>query len=359
MEKNKKLLIIGSYERDYPRTTLIIDTFREYFDLQEINLEGESSPIRKFMINIFKHGRKVDFALIPKEAQRFAFIIALFKILNPKTKIIWDAFFSFYDTKVFDRRLVGENSLKARYYYLLDYLLCKFSDILFFDTVEHRDYFVKTFKIKTSKKLVILPMMIDISLIDNVKVSEDVQNIFSKDKFNIFFYGSYIPLQGIEYIVEAADLLKENKNIQFILLGSGQTFPMAEKLYNDLGLKNIIFVDRMPYEELLEYIKASDLCLGIFGNTDKAKRVVSNKVLEYLACNKLVITGESDAMKRYFKNGEDLVYCNMADANDLAEKIKYVYNKYDELKYLGENGRKKVEEYFSQKNLEKIVKSEF
>jgi glycosyltransferase involved in cell wall biosynthesis len=326
--------------------------------LQELNFDGTKSKKIKFFLNIFKVGRKSDYILIPKEAQWFVFLLVLFKIFNSKVKIIFDAFISFYDTKVFDRKLVEENSLKAKYYYLLDYLLCRFSDILFFDTIEHRNYFVKTFKINKNKKLFILPMVLDIDLIDRVVVSENVKSIFNKEKFNVFFYGSYIPLQGVENIIKAANILKEKKDIQFVLLGGGQTFPEAKKIHNDFDLKNIIFVDRKPYKELLEYIKASDLCLGIFGGTDKAKRVVSNKVLEYLVCSKQTITGRSSAMERHFEDKKDLIYCNMADSEDLAKKIEYMYNNYEELKYLGENGRGVVERYFSEENITNIINNE-
>ncbi|MEK7615659.1 MAG: hypothetical protein AAB420_00455 [Patescibacteria group bacterium] len=65
--------------------------------------------------------------------------------------IIWDAFYSLYDSWVFDRKLVSSRSLKAHWYWFLDWLSCKLADKILLDTDAHIEYFVKTFKIERSK----------------------------------------------------------------------------------------------------------------------------------------------------------------------------------------------------------------
>jgi len=68
-----------------------------------------------------------------------------------KKPIIWDAFYSMYDSWVFDRKLVSPRSIKAKYYWFLDWLSCKLADRILLDTNAHIDYFVKTFKIPKHK----------------------------------------------------------------------------------------------------------------------------------------------------------------------------------------------------------------
>ncbi len=352
-----RILVIGNYNESYQRNRVLIDSFKNNFEVKEFNVAKNRYKHLSFLNGLFRFGKKQDYIFLIRDSQRFTFVIMLYKIFLKK-KIIFDAFTSIYNSWIFDRKLAGKYSVKSLYYYILDYLTCYFSDILVFDTEEHKDYFVKTFKIKDSKKKVILPVSLDLDFYDSVKKEEN-NEIFPKDKFNVFFYGYYIPLQGVEYIVKAAKILEKEENINFILLGSGQTKKKVVRLSKELKSRNITFVDRVSYDPLIKYIKNSDVCLGIFGNTDKAKRVVPNKVLEYMACRKLVISGRNKSMERYFEDGEDIIFCNMADADSLAEKILYVYKNKEKLSLLKQNSFKKLKENFSRESLIENIKNNF
>ncbi len=78
-----------------------------------------------------------------------------------------------------------------------------------------------------------------------------------------------------------------------------------------------------------------------------------------LACERIVITGRNKVIESCLEDKKDLIYCEMADAQDLAEKIKYVHNNLEALVNLGNNGRKKIEQYFSKSALIKQIKREF
>lgn len=71
--------------------------------------------------------------------------------LRSRKPIIWDAFYSRYDSWVFDRKLVKPKSIKAKYYWLLDWLSCRLADKILLDTQAHVEYFAKTFHIDKSK----------------------------------------------------------------------------------------------------------------------------------------------------------------------------------------------------------------
>jgi len=74
----------------------------------------------------------------------------LARILTGK-KVIWDGFYSLYDSWVHDRKVVSENSLKARYYWFVDRLNGMLANTILTDTDKHTDYFVKEFKVRRSK----------------------------------------------------------------------------------------------------------------------------------------------------------------------------------------------------------------
>ena len=147
------------------------------------------------------------------------------------------------------------------------------------------------------------------------------------DEFVAEFHGSFIPLQGIEHIMEAAKILQErNERVRFTLIGNGQTFDASVGLVKRLGLSNVEFLGRKPSEDIPRYISRGDVCLGIFGTTDKALRVIPNKVYECLSCGKAVITERSPAALEWLHDREDVCLVEPGDGADLAEKILELKN---------------------------------
>ncbi len=97
--------------------------------------------------------KKFDAVIIGYSDSRLPVIII--KLLFRKL-VIWDAFYSIYDAYVYDRQLVKPRSLKALYYWLLEWLNCRLADKILVDTNAHIDYFVKTFKVRPNKFIKVL-----------------------------------------------------------------------------------------------------------------------------------------------------------------------------------------------------------
>lgn len=268
--------------------------------------------------------------------------------------IVFDAFTSMYDSSVNDRKTVKQNSLKAFYLYIQDYLFCHLADHLVFDTEGHKNYFFKTFKLKSTTKYSIIPVCIDLERIDGVSIPQKGA-CFKSDKTNILFYGSFIPLQGIQYIIEAANLTRDLP-VHFWILGKGQMFDEMHALAERLQVhEHLTFLPSIDYDELISHIKEADICLGIFGNTDKAQRVIPNKVLECAACSKPVITGSNPELEKYFKNDESIFFCPMANTHAIADRIRQVSSDVARHKSVGDNARKIVEQNFSLVKLRELL----
>lgn len=145
-------------------------------------------------------------------------------------------------------------------------------------------------------------------------------------KFTILFHGKFIPLQGVEYIIQAAKILESDKGIEFKIIGDGQTFSAISQLVQKLGLTNVSFLGKKPINELPDFLSRADICLGIFGNTQKNTRVIPNKVYEAAAMAKAIISADTPAIRELFTDREDILLCWRADARDLADKILELKN---------------------------------
>lgn len=231
--------------------------------------------------------------------------------------IIWDAFYSIYDSFIYDRKLAGPRSLKALWYWSLDWLSCRLSQKVLLDTQAHISYFVQTFGVNTQKFIRVF-----VGSDDSLFSRPQTMNTQKPPQVSVRFWGKFIPLQGIEYIVRAAKILEDDHRIRFKILGNGQVHSKITELLRETKATNIDLIDRVPLKELPSFIAAADICLGIFGNTAKAERVIPNKVYESMAMRKAIITSDTPAARELLVDGRHVIFAKVADASDLAEKIK-------------------------------------
>src|SRR5258708_1372753 len=309
-----RILYFGDFDPEYSRNRTIIKGLREHgLEVMLCNVRAEG--FQKYY-SLWQEHQKLknayDALIVGYTDSRWMTLLA--RMISRRV-VIWDGFFSIYDSWVFDRKLVAPGSLKARWYWLLDWMNCRLADLILTDTQAYGDYFAETFHIFREKLLRVF-VGTDLDLFQPAKTADAAQ----QDSFLVHFHGNFIPLQGVQFIVEAADILRD-KQIAFQIIGSGQTFPEIMKKAEALQLKNISFIPRVPLHELPLYMRRAHICLGIFGDTQKAQRVIPNKAYEAIASAKALISADTPAMRELFTERQNILFCKSGNAHDLAQKI--------------------------------------
>ncbi len=342
-----KICFFGSYVKDsfgIPSGnggTLL----KKILELQKINvvechapIEGISSFIPSYFKLLFKHRNlKYDLIIIPWKG---ILSLPLAKLIHKKPIVYFPAF-SIYDTLVNDRKKIKKNSLKAKFVHLADKLACKWSDKVILESSEEINYFIQEFNLP-KEKFHRLPLPADESIFIQQKIKESQKN------FKVLFFGSFIPLHGIDTIVESAILLKKHKEISFIVCGDGQTKPQIKKNIEKNNLNNVHLLGIVSKEELMKNLEDSDVCLGIFGSTLKAKKVLTNKVSQILASKKPLITMKSSAAEEsHLKSHDNCILVPPSCPEKLAEAILFLKNNPEERKQIAFNGNQTYEKYLS------------
>jgi len=70
------------------------------------------------------------------------------------------------------------------------------------------------------------------------------------EHFNVLYAGNMGPAQGLHNIIEAASILTDIKDLQFVLMGSGIDCERLKKMAQERNLKNIKFLKRQPMEKM-------------------------------------------------------------------------------------------------------------
>ncbi len=322
-----RICYFGIYNPDYSRSRILIDGLRQN-GVEVFECNSRYRGVLKYIDLAIKHWciRKDYDAMIVGFPGYQAMILARFLT---RKQIIFDCFTSVYDSIIFDRKQARQGGIKARYYWFLDWLSTRLADIVLFDTQEHIDYASATFGIKKEKF-----RRIWIGANSDIFCPRVAQN--KNKEFSVLFFGTFIPLQGIEYIIGAAKRL-ENKAVHFTVIGNGQMRKKILRLSSTLSVLHVSFIDLLPQEALVQKIAEADVCLGIFGNTAKTQRVIPNKVYECLAMRKPVITADTLAARELLC-GKDVLFVKTADSASLAEGILRLKNDRKAMERIAQNG---------------------
>jgi glycosyltransferase involved in cell wall biosynthesis len=306
------LLFWGTYDKGKPRVRILIRGLQENsvsFSECHSDVWGDvedKSQITGFvsrLVHIFRWLSKYpsliwrflrlpshDVVIVPYMGQLDVLVLWPFAKAT-KTPIVWDAFISLYNTVVEDRKLISRRNPLAKILFFWEWLACKAADVIILDTKAHGDYFVETFTVPIDKVHVVF-----VGAEPEFFSRDNNKRINDPDNLTILFYGQFIPLHGIETIVRAAQLSRD-KNAHWIIIGKGQEEENIRSLLEDKPPDNLTWLPWVSYDELIDWIQKSDICLGIFGDSDKAARVIPNKVFQIIMAGKPLITRDSPAIK--------------------------------------------------------------
>jgi glycosyltransferase involved in cell wall biosynthesis len=254
-------------------------------------------------------------------------------------QLLIDPLISAFDKQVFERKKFPEHSTQADRLLKEERGLFQGADIVLADTSEHARFFIETLGIARARVHVVY-VGAEEALFTPAPDPHPPNN-----PLEVLFYGSFIPLQGPQVIVDAARLY-QGPPVSWVLLGSGPLLADCKKTAE--GLPNVLFEDWLPYTDLPDRIRRADILLGVFGSTPKAQRVIPNKVFQALACGKPVVTCSAPAYPAQLRTTEAGVTFIAADRpNELAAAVGRLAIEPARLQQLGHAARAIYEQNFS------------
>ncbi len=327
-----KFLFLGGYDTAYQRNAVIREGLAAHGDtVAECVADPSSKSWLRYPLLLARLAarstrsfppRRADAIYVPAFCQKD---IPLARIIATcaARPVVFDPLAPRYETKILDRRRRPADSLTARWNWWIDAVAFRLSDIVLADTAAHAAYYASACGVP-ARKLVVVPCGYDDALFDPARaVAIKAQEPASVPAaFTVLFFGSFLPLHGVDAVVEAARaVLRRDPAIRFRFVGSGDTWARARALASDLGAANCAFEPWAPQAELPALVASADIALGIFGRTDKARRVVPHKVFQSLGMRKPVITARTPAVEEFFAHGENIWLCDEPYAETLADAV--------------------------------------
>jgi len=253
--------------------------------------------------------------------------------------LLIDPLTSAYDKQVYEKYHLPVDSLRARWLLRYERWLFSGADRVLADTPEHARFFTQTLGVDPAK-------------VNIVYVGAE-EPLFSPapppnigDELEVLFFGSFIPLQGPQVIVEAARIYN-GPPVRWTLLGQGPL--RADCQRRARGLTDVYFENWIPYRDLPARIHRAHILLGVFGPTAKAGRVMPNKVFQALACGRPLVTCQAPSYpdELLASQNSGIAWIHAADAAGLADAVAALASQPDQLAAKGAAARASYEKYFS------------
>jgi len=197
------------------------------------------------------------------------------------------------------------------------------------------------------EKSVLIPNGVDTQLFhyyNNTKYIKDELNIAEDDFILGFvgFLGEWIDVDLI--LIALKKLLEKNYNIKMIIVGEGSKLRYAINLAKRLKISNnVIFTGSIPYLQVPKYISLMDICLLPFNKSKVSENAFPLKLLEYLACERVVISTPLSNIKETI--GDKVIY--VSNSEELVQKVIELYHNDNIVRELGKKGRKFIEKSYS------------
>jgi glycosyltransferase involved in cell wall biosynthesis len=333
-----RFLIFGAYDPEYARNRVLRLGLRRLGARVDVCASSPShSVLRRYpeLLGRYLHSARSDAVLVPEFRHKDVPLARILTALSGASLLV-DPLVSRYDTKVEDWASTPRGSLQADHNRRIDRAAVRFADLLLCDTPAHAAYFQERYRVP-AERCTVVPVGFDDTLFRPLPQPPE-------SPFRVAFFGSYLPLHGVDTIVQAAWLLRRER-VRVLFVGGGQTFGCVREA-RDRGLE-LEVVPRLEPPELVRRLAHTHVLLGVFGTSPKAARVVPNKVYQGLALGRALVTGDTPGLRAFFEPGRHLLAVPMGDPEALAAAILRLRDEPELRRYLAAEGARYVHAEFN------------
>jgi len=173
-----------------------------------------------------------------------------------------------------------------------------------------------------AERISMIPNGADLDIFTHHEPRTDVRTKHGlADKFIITYVGAHGLANHLIQLLDSARILRDHTDIAFMLVGDGMEKAMLRKTAVDWGLRNVIFVDSVPKNEIVDYIRASDVCTAVLKKVDTFKTVYPNKVFDYMSAARPVIVGIAGVARKLVEDANAGLYVEPENSEAFAAAV--------------------------------------
>lgn len=165
--------------------------------------------------------------------------------------------------------------------------------------------------------------------------------------FNVVFAGNLGTVQALDTIVAAAQLLRDETQVRFVIVGSGGRGEWLRREVERLALPNVQMPGRFPPEAMPGILAQAQALLVTLTRSPVLAQTVPSKVQAYLAAGRPIIASLDGEGARVVVEAGAGVACPAEDAQALAAAVRQLRDVGEaECRRMGDAGRRYYAQQF-------------
>jgi glycosyltransferase involved in cell wall biosynthesis len=208
-------------------------------------------------------------------------------------------------------------------------------------------------KVTANKKpIYVVPNSCDIELFQPDIDGSNLRKEYGwEDKIVFLHFGAIGRANGLEFVIDVAEKVKDHKNILFVMVGEGSEKQHLRQLILKKNLDNVEMRDCLPKSKLPELLAACDLSMVIFADFPILQHNSANKFFDSLSAGKPVLLNYSGWQRELLENNNAGLGCDACNLDEFTKKITYFESHKNELAVMGKNSRLLAEQKFDRSKL--------
>jgi glycosyltransferase involved in cell wall biosynthesis len=190
------------------------------------------------------------------------------------------------------------------------------------------------------KKVTFIPYGTDVDMFNpNVDGSAIRRKLGMDDKFVVVYAGALGQANDIYTILRAADRLRNEPDIRFVLFGDGKERVHIENESRRRNLENVIFAGVHPKKEMPAVLASSDVCLAILQDITMFRTTYPNKVFDYMAAGRATVLVIDGVIREVIETSHGGVFVEPGDDELLAKTVLELSKDPQRVQQMGVNAR--------------------
>lgn len=196
-------------------------------------------------------------------------------------------------------------------------------------------------------KIVVVKNGVDLDFYQAVPVDNPLsRELGLKGKFVASYFGTHGMAHHLETILEAAQELKAQRDIVFLMVGDGADKARLAAMREEMGLENVMMIGQQSKDKMPLLWGLSNVSLVLLKKSDLFKSVIPSKIFESMAMQKPIILGVEGESREIIEAADSGRCIEPENGKQLAEQVMALYANAALCAKLGANGRKHVAEHF-------------
>jgi glycosyltransferase involved in cell wall biosynthesis len=162
----------------------------------------------------------------------------------------------------------------------------------------------------------------------------------------VAYIGTLGLAQGLECVIETAEILQSRRDIAFLIIGDGAERGKLEAMIQERGITNVRLLGLQPRELMPDWIASADILLVCLRDLPVFETVIPSKIFEFLAQERPVIVAARGEIRRMTEEAGAAWVIDPQDPQAMADAVEAIAQQPEEARRRAAAGRRWVKDEF-------------